>query len=412
MKNKIKRDFREKGVSKGNTFMEVKPAIETFAKIKVVGLGGSGGSAINRMISSKIKGVEFVAINTDAQALHHNGATTKIQIGKTTTRGLGAGMDVELGRKAAEENQDEIYDNMKGSDMVFLTCGLGGGTGTGSAPVVADIAKDVGALTVAVVTKPFSFEGEERRRIAESGLSQLAEKVDTIITIPNDRLLQIIDKKTSLIEAFSIVDDILRQGVQGISELITVPGLVNVDFADVKAIMSNSGSALMGIGRGTGENRAIEAAKSAIESPLLEMSIDGAKGILFTVTGGTNLGMYELNEAAKIITSNADAGAKIIFGSVIDENLKDEIKITVIATGFGDRKMKKVTAEAATPFGREERLGTMPFKPVAGGRPAATPGREARPFRGSVKEEDLNPPAKTKEEEELDIPAFIRKKMM
>ncbi len=410
MKNKYKRDIGESGLSKGNKFMEVKPAIETFAKIKVVGLGGSGGSAINRMISSKIKGVEFVVINTDAQALHHNQATTKIQIGKTTTRGLGAGMDSELGRKAAEENQDEIYDNLKGSDMVFLTCGLGGGTGTGSAPVVADIAKDVGALTVAVVTKPFSFEGEERKRIAESGLSQLIEKVDTIITIPNDRLLQIIDKKTSLLEAFSIVDDILQQGVQGISELITVPGLVNVDFADVKAIMQNAGSALMGIGRGSGENRAVEAAKMAIESPLLEMSIEGAKGILFTVTGGSNLGMYELNEAAKIITNSADPNAKIIFGSVIDENLKDEIKITVIATGFGEKKAKKVKSELATPFSREEKTSPA-FAPVS--RSAAQPVRDQRQFRERVaKDDDLAPPPKTKEEEELDIPAFIRKKMM
>ncbi|MFA6198609.1 MAG: cell division protein FtsZ [Patescibacteria group bacterium] len=386
--------------------MEVKPAIETFAKIKVVGLGGSGGSAINRMIASKIKGVDFVVINTDAQALHHNQAPTKIQIGKTTTRGLGAGMDSETGQKAAEENQDEIYDNLKGADMVFLTCGLGGGTGTGSAPVVADIAKDVGALTVAVVTKPFQFEGEERRRIAEDGLSKLIEKVDTIITIPNDRLLQIIDKKTSLLEAFEIVDDILRQGVQGISDLITVPGLVNVDFADVKAIMQNAGSALMGIGRGTGENRAVEAAKLAIESPLLEMSIEGAKGILFTVTGGTSMSMYELNEAAKIITGSADPGAKIIFGSVIDENLKDELKITVVATGFGDKRVKKVKLETVTPFTRDEKPPLNTFQ-----RPApqnVTPKRVFKDEEPSME----SAPQKSKEEEELEIPAFIRKKMM
>ena len=392
--------------------MEVKPAIETFAKIKVVGLGGSGGSAINRMITSKIKGVDFVAVNTDAQALHHNQANTKIQIGKTTTRGLGAGMDMELGQKAAEENQDEIYDNLKGSDMVFLTCGLGGGTGTGSTPVVADIAKDVGALTVAVVTKPFAFEGEERRRIAESGLAQLVDKVDTIITIPNDRLLQIIDKKTSLIEAFEIVDDTLRQGVQGISDLITVPGLVNVDFADVKAIMQNAGSALMGIGRGSGESRAVEAAKSAIESPLLEMSIEGAKGILFTVTGGTDLSMYELNEAAKIITSSADPNAKIIFGSIIDENYKDEVRITVIATGFGEKKAKKIKAETTFPYIKEEKYTApattfaRPMTPSAGAEKTIT-------RRGFVsRDEEPELPSKTKEEEELEIPAFIRKKMM
>lgn len=390
--------------------MEVKPAIETFAKIKVVGLGGSGGSAINRMIASKIRGVDFVVVNTDAQALHHNQAPTKIQIGKTATRGLGAGMDSDTGQKAAEENQDEIYDNLKGSDMVFLTCGLGGGTGTGSAPVVADIAKDVGALTVAVVTKPFAFEGEERRRIAEEGLNKLAEKVDTIITIPNDRLLQIIDKKTSLIEAFEIVDEILQQGVQGISDLITVPGLVNVDFADVKAIMQNAGSALMGIGRGTGENRAVEAAKQAIESPLLEMSIEGAKGILFTVTGGTNLSMYELNEAAKIITSSADSSAKIIFGSVIDESLKDELKVTVIATGFGDKRVKKVRLEAMTPFSRDEKPAPAPqfSRPMPVTPPAAPMKKVQR-----EEPEELEPlPVKTKQEEELEIPAFIRKKMM
>jgi cell division protein FtsZ len=386
--------------------MEVKPAIETFAKIKVVGLGGSGGSAINRMIASKIKGVDFVVINTDAQALHHNQAPTKIQIGKTTTRGLGAGMDAETGQKAAEENQDEIYDNLKGADMVFLTCGLGGGTGTGSAPVVADIAKDVGALTVAVVTKPFQFEGDERRRIAEDGLAKLIEKVDTIITIPNDRLLQIIDKKTSLIEAFEIVNDILRQGVQGISDLITVPGLVNVDFADVKAIMQNAGSALMGIGRGTGENRAVEAAKLAIESPLLEMSIDGAKGILFTVTGGTSMSMFELNEAAKIITGSADPTAKIIFGSVIDESLKDELKITVVATGFGDKRVKKVKLETVTPFSRDEKTSVSAFQ-----RPVVSSPIPKRVFQEEEPMIDSSP-QKSKEEEDLEIPAFIRKKMM
>ncbi len=416
MKNKFKRDAGSPVISKGNKYMEVKPAIETFAKIKVVGLGGSGGEAVNRMIDQKIRGVDFVAINTDAQALHHNTSSTKIQIGKTTTRGLGAGMDTELGQKAAEENQDEIYDNLKGADMVFLTCGLGGGTGTGSAPIVADIAKDVGALTVAVVTKPFSFEGEERRRIAESGLSQLMDKVDTIITIPNDRLLQIIDKKTSLLEAFSIVDDTLRQGVQGISDLITVPGLVNVDFADVKAIMQNSGSALMGIGRGSGESRAVDAAKSAIESPLLELSIDGAKGILFTVTGGPDMGMYELNEAAKIITSNADNDAKVIFGSVIDENMKDEIKITVVATGFGDKKPKKIQSEPATPFAVKDdrRASTVGNASNQFIRPGRGQYNEppAKNVRVNREDEDMDLPKKTKEEEELEIPAFIRKKMM
>ncbi len=379
---------------------EVKPEIETFAKIKVVGIGGSGGSAINRMMRSKIRGIDFLAINTDAQALHHNAAAHKIHIGKTTTRGLGAGMDPEIGRKAAEESADEIHDALKGSDMVFITCGLGGGTGTGAAPIIAEIAKDVGALTVGVVTKPFSFEGAQRRAISEQGHVELRDKVDTIITIPNDRLLQIIDKKTALLDAFDTVDDVLRQGVQGIAELITVPGLINVDFADVKAIMENQGSALMGIGQASGENRAVDAAKAAIDSPLLELSIDGAKGILFTVTGGSNLGMYEVNEAARVITGSADANAKIIFGAVVDEDLKDEVKITVIATGFGKGEgrtaARKISLPSPISFGSIE---PTPVPAPASARPAMPPPAPKMP-------------AKTKEEEDLEIPAFIRKKMM
>ncbi|MFC1612680.1 cell division protein FtsZ, partial [Patescibacteria group bacterium] len=314
---------------------EIKPAIETFAKIKVVGIGGSGGSAINRMVQSKIKGVNFLAVNTDVQALHFSNANKKINIGKQVTRGLGAGMDPELGKKAAEENQNEIREAMKGVDMAFITCGLGGGTGSGASSIIAQIAKDCGALTVGVVTKPFAFEGVKRKEISERAHKELAGVVDTIITIPNDRILQIIDKKTSLLDAFDIVDDVLRQGVQGISELITVPGLINVDFADVKTIMADAGTALMGIGRASGENRASEAAKAAIQSPLLETTIDGAKGVLFSVTGSLDLGMNEVSEAAKIITQNADSDAKVIFGTVIDETLKDELRITVIATGFG-----------------------------------------------------------------------------
>ena len=316
---------------------EVKPDIETFAKIKVVGIGGGGGAAVNRMISDKIKGVEFIVVNTDVQALHQNLAPNKIPIGKTVTRGLGAGMNPEVGRHAAEESVNEIRTVLNGADMVFVTCGLGGGTGTGATPEVAKVAKEIGALTIAVVTKPFSFEGAQRRRIAEEGYQQLLQYVDTIITIPNDRVLQIIDKKTSLLDAFKVVDDVLRQGVQGISELITIPGLINVDFADVKAIMQNSGSALMGIGRATGENRAVEAAKQAIASPLLEVAIDGAKGILFTITGGTDLGMHEVAEAAKIITGSADEDARVIFGANIDESMGEEVRITVVATGFDSR---------------------------------------------------------------------------
>lgn len=318
---------------------EIKPEIETFAKIKVIGVGGGGNSAVNRMIEARIKGVEFIAMNTDLQALHYSLAPEKLHLGKTITRGLGAGMDPEIGRKAAEESQNDIRDLVTGSDMLFLTCGLGGGTGSGGIPVIASMAKELGILTVAIVTKPFSFEGGPRSKVADEALAKLKENVDTIITIPNDKLLNIIDQRTSIVDAFKIVDEILRQGVQGLSELITVPGLINVDFADVKAIMQNTGSALMGMGHATGENRAADAARSAISSPLLEMSINGAKGILFTISGSPNLTMFEVSEAARIITENADPGAKIIFGAVINDELKDEIKITVIATGFDSKNI-------------------------------------------------------------------------
>ncbi len=404
--------------------MEIKPDIETFAKIKVVGVGGSGGAAIDRMISAKIQGVEFIAINTDAQALHHSKAQQKLHIGKTVTRGLGAGMEPEVGRKAAEENQDEIHDTLKGADMVFITCGLGGGTGTGAAPLIADVARDLGALTVAVVTKPFAFEGAQRKQIADGGLSELSEKVDTIITIPNDRILQIIDKKTSLLEAFSTVDEILRQGVQGISDLITVPGLINVDFADVRSVMESAGSALMGIGQGTGENRAVDAAKAAIDSPLLELSIEGAKGILFTVTGGPDLGMYEVNEAARIITSSADPNARVIFGSVIDEALKDQIKITVIATGFGGKQKpaKKIEPMSFGEFEKKDEprpsFSSSSMRPKPTARPSRSteihePSRPARPEPPRpTRPEPSESSSDSSDDEDLEIPAFIRKKMM
>lgn len=316
---------------------QVKPEIETFAKIKVIGVGGSGNSAVDRMVKGGIRGVDFLVLNTDVQALHHNSAPHKLHIGKAVTRGLGAGMNPDVGKRAAEESQNEIREMLKDTDMVFITCGLGGGTGSGAAPVVAEIARDMGILTVAVVTRPFSFEGPQRRAIADRAHEELSRNVDTIITIQNDRILQIIDKKTSLIEAFKIVDDVLRQGVQGISELITVPGLINVDFADVKTIMSDTGTALMGIGVGTGDNRALEAAKSAISSPLLDIAIDGARGILFTITGGSSLGMQEVAEAAKVITSSAHEDARVIFGAVIDDTMGEDVRITVIATGFENR---------------------------------------------------------------------------
>jgi cell division protein FtsZ len=376
-----------------------------------VGVGGSGGAAINRMVSAKIRGVEFLAINTDAQALHHSRAPLKLHIGTGTTRGLGAGMDPDLGRKAAEENRDEIKEALKGADMVFLTCGLGGGTGTGASPLIAELAREAGALTIAVVTKPFSFEGAQRREVSERGYDELVDKVDTIISIHNDRLLQLIDKKTSLLEAFSIVDEVLHQGVQGISELVTVPGLINVDFADVKTIMANTGSALMGIGVAAGENRAVEAAKAAVDSPLLEVGIDGAKGILFTITGGPDLTMYEVNEAARIITASADPNAKIIFGAVIDEAMKDQLKVTVIATGFAQTPTKKITsnplpqASYTTPaFLKQERVAA-PKHEEASTFHERTIGGSTKPIASSIKE-------KTKESEDnLDIPAFIRRKL-
>lgn len=318
----------------GNKMAEIKPNMETFARIKVVGVGGSGGNGVNRMIEAGLRGVEFIAINTDAQALHNSNADKKIHIGKSLTKGLGAGSDPDVGKKAAEETSEEVYEALKGADMVFVTYGAGGGTGTGAGPIIANIAKEVGALTVGVITRPFAFEGERRKRIAEEGADELRDKVDALITIPNDRLLQVVDKKATLLDAFQIVDDVLRQGVQGISDLITENGLINVDFADVKTVMSNAGSALMGIGRGSGENRAQEAAKQAINSPLLELSINGAKGVLFNVTGGADLGMYEIDEAAKVITNAVDPEANIIFGAVIDPAITGEVRITVIATGF------------------------------------------------------------------------------
>lgn len=314
--------------------------MNSVAQIKVVGVGGAGNNAINRMINAGLKGVEFYAINTDKQALYMSLAPNKIQIGEKLTKGLGAGANPDIGKRAAEESYEEIKKVLDGADMVFVTAGMGGGTGTGAAPIVAQIAKELGILTVGVVTKPFGFEGKVRKMQAEKGLGDMKEKVDTLVTIPNDRLLQIVDKKASIMEAFRIADDVLRQGVQGISDLIAVPGLVNLDFADVKTIMLSKGYAHMGIGKANGENRGAEAVKQAIHSPLLETCIEGAKSVLLNITGGTDLGIFEVNEAADLVFQSADPDANIIFGAVIDENMKDEIRITVIATGFeeGDGK--------------------------------------------------------------------------
>ncbi|HZJ57441.1 MAG TPA: cell division protein FtsZ [Clostridia bacterium] len=312
--------------------------MDQFAHIKVVGVGGGGNNAINRMVQYGLKGVEFISINTDKQALHISQSNLKIQIGEKLTKGLGAGANPEIGQKAAEESKEDIQLALEGADMVFITAGMGGGTGTGAAPVVAETAKEMGILTVGVVTKPFLFEGRQRMTNAERGIVELKERVDTLVTIPNDRLLQVIEKRTSMLEAFRIADDILRQGVQGISDLIAVPGLVNLDFADVRTIMREKGLAHMGIGKSSGDSRAMDAAKQAIQSPLLETTIDGAKGVLLNITGGDNLGLFEVNEAAELVAQAAHPDANIIFGAVIDDSLEDELRITVIATGFEQQK--------------------------------------------------------------------------
>ncbi len=328
--------------------------MEPFANIKVIGIGGGGNNAVNRMIDAGLKGVEFISINTDRQVLFTSKAEHKLQVGEKLTRGLGAGANPEIGKKAAEESREDIAQLLQGADMVFITAGMGGGTGTGAAPIIAEIAKELGILTVGVVTKPFTFEGKRRMVYAEQGIEELKGRVDTLVTIPNDRLLQVIEKKTTMLEAFRIADDVLKQGVQGISDLIAVPGLVNLDFADVKTIMLEQGLAHMGIGRASGENRAAEAAKQAIHSPLLETSILGAKGVLLNITGGTNLGLFEVNEAAELVVEAADQDANIIFGSVIDEELKDEISITVIATGFEKDVIQMVDADGQNMFARAD----------------------------------------------------------
>jgi len=326
--------------------LELDMDLDRFAAIKVIGVGGGGNNAVNRMIAAGLSGVEFISVNTDAQALMHSQAPYRIQIGEKLTKGLGAGANPEIGEKAAQESREEIIKALQGADMVFVTAGMGGGTGTGAAPVVAECAKEIGALTVGVVTKPFSFEGRRRQGQAETGTVKLKEKVDTLITIPNDRLLQVADKRTSMMDAFRIADDVLRQGVQGISDLIAVPGLINLDFADVKTIMTDTGSALMGIGYGSGDNRAVTAAEAAIKSPLLETSIEGARGVLLNITGGPSLGLLEVNEAAAIISDAVDPEANIIFGAVIDEQFQDEVRVTVIATGFDGRPLHIETGKS------------------------------------------------------------------
>ena len=364
--------------------MLIKPQTTNFAKIRVLGIGGGGGNCLNSMISQfQIQGVEFVSVNTDAQALLLSQSPTKLQIGENLTKGLGSGGNPEIGRQAAEESYEKIKKLIDGTDMIFVTAGMGGGTGTGATPIIAKAAKEVGALTVAVVTKPFSFEGTRRMVTAEDGIENLKDKVDTLIVIPNQRILDVVDKKLSLLEAFKVADSVLSQGVQGISDIITIPGLINVDFADVKTIMSSAGSALMGIGTGVGENRAQTAARTAIASPLLEISMDGARGVLFNITGGNDLTMSEVNEAAQIIASAADPDANIIFGATIDESMKDQVKITVIATGFDQTR--------------------QPFKEFT-----APP----KSINTNIEEDKIQQQEETpKEEKDIwDIPAFLRQK--
>ncbi len=389
--------------------MLIKPDVQRFAKIKVIGVGGGGNNALSSMITlQQIQGVEFVAINTDAQALLGNQAPTKVQVGDTLTRGLGCGADPELGRQAAEESTQKIQDVLQDADMVFITAGMGGGTGTGAAPVVASIAKQVGALTVAVVTKPFTFEGSKRMMIAEEGIERLKDKVDALIVIPNQRLLEVVDKNMTLQEAFKLADSVLGQGVQGISDLITMPGLINVDFADVKAIMTNAGSALMGIGQAGGENRASTAARMAIASPLLEVSIEGAKGVLFNIVGGSDLQMSEVNEAAQIIAQAAEPDANIIFGATIKDELVDMVKISVIATGFDESRVR--LREYAGVGNMGNRLGQV--NPIMGsGNSAYQDKQEEIQTQQATQDSDEDVIAENKEtvlDDDLDIPAFLR----
>jgi cell division protein FtsZ len=358
--------------------------VENFAQIKVIGVGGGGSNAVNRMIQAGVKGVDFIAVNTDAQALLRSEAPTRIRIGDKLTKGLGSGGNPEIGRRAADESSEELFEVLKGADMVFITAGMGGGTGTGASPVIAQIAREIGALTVGVVTKPFTFEGSRRRITAEEGIAALKDQVDTVIVIPNDRLLQIADKKTTLQEAFRIADDVLRQGIQGISDLIMEPGLINLDFADVKSIMSMAGSALMAIGRGTGDNRCIDAARQAIESPLLEISIEGAKGVIFNVTGGPDLGMLEVHEAATVIQQAADPDANIIFGAVIDPEMGSDVKITLIATGFDSVRRPPEARPFYLPREREAHEAGPSIGhgfPASASGPASAPGLSASPLR-------------------------------
>ncbi len=395
----------------------ITPEIEAFARIKVIGVGGSGKNAVNHMINSKVKGVDFISINTDAQDLHHSLAKKRIHIGKNLTRGLGTGMNPEMGKRAVEETKEDVQEALKGADMVFVACGLGGGTGSGASPVVARTAKELGALTVAVVTKPFFFEGQARSKIAESGLEELRKEVDAIIVIPNDRLLSTIDKNTTVKNAFSICDEILRQAVEGISDLITTPGIINIDFADIRTVMESAGSALMGIGSAIGENRAVEAAKLAINSPLLDVSINGAKGVLFSIAGGEDLTMFEIQDAAKIITESVDPNAKVIFGTVRDDKLKKgEVRVTVIAAGFpegvigGKEEASKPSGFTAPEIRPKEEPATMRSR-MFGTSPVQQPPQQPSPkvIEKVEEKKDLKNEIQSDDDDWGAVPAFLRR---
>lgn len=386
---------------------EVVPSVETFARIKVLGIGGGGGAALDRMIDMGLNNVEFVAVNTDAQALDNSTATTKLHIGQETTRGLGAGADPSVGQRAAEESIEDIKQSLQGADMAFIMMCAGGGTASGASALIAEAARELGILTVGFATRPFAFEGETRRANADSAIERLRQNVDTLITIPNDRLLQTIDRKTPLLEAFSVVDDVLRQGVQGISNLITVHGLINLDFADVRAVMNNAGSALMGIGGASGEDRAVMAAKEAIESPLLELSIDGARGVLFNVTGGRDMGMHEINEAAETITSAIDPDANIIFGATIDEALEDELRITVIATGFDAIPAERDQAPSGLAYFNKPNEGDVVTDEDISDNTLAL-DEEPPSSSGSSPAGSLDAWSFSGDDDDFDVPAFVR----
>lgn len=402
---------------------QIKTDVESFARIRVIGVGGSGGNAVNHMVAAKVKGVEFVAINSDAQDLHNSLAKKKINIGKNLTRGLGAGGNPDMGRRAAEETREEIANAIKGSDMIFITGGMGGGTGTGAAPVVAKIARESGALTVGVVTKPFLFEGQERMRLALQGIAELQKEVDALITIPNDRLLAIVDKETTVKNAFEMCDNVLKQAVEGISDLITMPGIINVDFADIRSVMENAGSALMGVGTSTGERRAEEAAQAAINSPLLEVSITGAKGVLFAIAGGDDLGMLEIQDAARAITESIDPHAKVIFGAIKDDKLKkNEIKVTVIATGFPEagfsmqhrnRDREEIVETVEREEVEESGRGRI-FNSLGGPKPverpeSRIPKREPVAFEEKPEPKPVEPVDEEDDEDWGAVPAFLRR---